>query len=177
MVDKVSKNSVSYEKKDKPDKEAQKKKRANKNCCVLDRKIDEVDIKIKCIVKCAKSKYYSQLFPNASTKETRKQINKVISENKKCDHISLKAENQNDNSEDSNISNAFGEYFSTIGQKFSDKIPSENGDHPNKLNTLEESTPSIFLRPTTVNEIELLISALRVNKACGIDDISALTIN
>lgn len=102
-------------------------------------------------------------------------INKVIGgNNNKTTHIQLKTENQTFNDGD-DISNAFGEYFSTIGQKLSDKIPAKHDDHPNKINTLTESTSSIFLRPASVNEVEMLISALRVNKACGIDDISAMT--
>lgn len=122
---------------------------------------------------CAKSKYYSQLFSNASTKDTWKAINKVISGAKKpLELVTIKTNNQSDDNDTCNI---FAEYFSTIGQKLSNEIPTHPGD-PNKLNTIDVNNSSIFLRPTTPNEVELLISALRVNKACGTDNISAMVI-
>lgn len=146
----------------------------NRDCSNISKKIDELDTKLKNIVRCAKNKYYSQLFSNTSTKDTWKAINKVIHGTRKHpEHTVIKMNNQSDGGDTCNI---FAEYFSNIGQNLSDQIPTQPGDHPNKLNTIDVNNSSIFLRPTTPNEVELLIRALRVNKACGIDNISATVI-
>lgn len=55
-------------------KKRKQKKRSNRSCCLIDKKIDELDNKIKSIVSSAKSQYYSRLFTNSSTKDTWKKI-------------------------------------------------------------------------------------------------------
>lgn len=74
---------------------------------------------------------------------------------------------------ESEVANEFAEYFSSVAQSCADKIKTLPGDSPNKLNTLEYSTESLFLTPVTPTKILLKINELNVRKAAGLGTITA----
>lgn len=73
---------------------------------------------------------------------------------------------------DENVANAFVDYFASAARNVADQIPSVEGDSPDMLNTLKRSEHTMFLRPTTTEEIANLIAALKTKKAAGHDKIN-----
>ena len=60
------------------------------------------------------------------------------------------------------ICNTFGNYFSTVGKSFANKIPTSKKSIAEYLKVLQSSSDSLFFQPTDVNEIVKL-----VQKLCG----------
>ena len=56
------------------------------------------------------------------------------------------------------ISNSFGKYFSTVGEKFAKSIPNPKKPISEYLKILQRSTQSVFLAPTDVVEITKLVT-------------------
>ena len=70
------------------------------------------------------------------------------------------------------ISNAFGEYFSNLGENFTNKIKKPINNINTYLNVITRNSNSIFFAPTTNIEIEKLINALPNKKSSGFDNIN-----
>ena len=100
-------------------------------------------------------------------------INELIrkSGNKKNTIESLKIKNLMKYDPDS-ITTEFCEFFSTVGEKFAKGIkpPQDSIDH--YLNKMPKSDKSLFLAPTSVDEIHYLIKSLPNKTSSGHDSIS-----
>ena len=70
------------------------------------------------------------------------------------------------------ITNIFGNYFATVGSRFADKIakPSRNVDE--YLRAIRSNEKSIFLQPTTPQEVQKLIQNLPNKRSSGYDGIN-----
>ena len=69
------------------------------------------------------------------------------------------------------IANEFGRYFSTVGDHYANKIKDPNKNIESYLKVIPRNTKSIFLNPTTGEEIRSLISKLPNKKSSGFDNI------
>ena len=100
-------------------------------------------------------------------------INELIKKtgNKKNMIESLKIKNLMKYDPDS-ITTEFCEFFSTVGEKFAKDIkpPQNNIDH--YLNKMQKSDSTLFLAPTSVEEIHYLIKSLPNKTSSGHDSIS-----
>ena len=96
----------------------------------------------------------SVLNPSKQKKQTR--ITKIIFDNKEY-------------SEPKDISNAFNNYFSTIGQKLNSNFPNDNSDFKRYMKY--NSVHSIYMHPVDRCEVINEISKLDKNKSSGPDDI------
>ena len=70
------------------------------------------------------------------------------------------------------ISNSLAKYFTQVGKKFSDKIPSPTTSIVDYLKCLQSSKASIFFNPTDVLEIKRIVTMLPTKKSSGHDNIS-----
>ena len=70
------------------------------------------------------------------------------------------------------ISNAFGEYFSSLGENFANKIKKPINNINTYLNVINRNPNSIFISPTNKVEIEKLINKLPNKKSSGFDNIN-----
>ena len=100
-------------------------------------------------------------------------INEIIKKtgNKKNMIESLKIRNLIKYDPDS-ITSEFCEFFSTVGEKFANDIrpPQHNIDH--YLNKMQRSTSTLFLAPTSEEDIHYLINSLPNKASSGHDSIS-----
>ena len=71
-----------------------------------------------------------------------------------------------------NITNSLGEYFSTVGENYANKIPTSNKTIESYLGKIPINTNSIYLSPTDKNEIKKLIGKLENKHSSGYDKIS-----
>ena len=67
------------------------------------------------------------------------------------------------------IANEFGRYFSTVGDHYASKIKDHNKNIESYLKVIPRNTKSIFLNPTTNEEIQSLISKLPNKKSSGFE--------
>lgn len=72
------------------------------------------------------------------------------------------------------IANKFNSFFVGIGKKLGEKFTS--ADDFNKYGTLDEQISSIYLKPSSTNEFEVLINNLNIHKSVGSDGISNFTL-
>lgn len=72
--------------------------------------------------------------------------------------------------------NVAATHFAQIGDCLANKIRVHEDDHPNKMDTIMRNTDSIFLYPTTQDEVTKLIHNLDTKKATGLDGISAAAV-
>ena len=127
-------------------------------------------------VKCHARKHYFNTKCRENKNNTRKLwqlINKTTSKiNDKTSIIEYLNSNgvQLHNPED--ITNQFGEYFATVGNKFANKIakPSRNIDE--YLCAIRSNKKTIFLQPTTPQEVQKLIKNLPNKRSSGYDGIN-----
>ena len=70
------------------------------------------------------------------------------------------------------ITNQFGEYFSTVGNKFAEKIAKPERSIDEYLCAIRSNEKSIFLQPTTLQEIQKLIKSLPNKRSSGHDGIN-----
>ena len=70
------------------------------------------------------------------------------------------------------ICNAFGNYFSTVGKNFANKIPKSQKSITDYLKKLQSNSESLFFVPTTEDEILKLVRNLPSKTSCGHDSIS-----
>ena len=69
------------------------------------------------------------------------------------------------------IANEFSRYFSTVGDHYANKIKDPNKNIESYLKVIPRNTKSIFLNPTTREEIRSLITKLPNKKSSGFDNI------
>ena len=67
------------------------------------------------------------------------------------------------------IASKFNNYFINIGPSLAEKIPSVPGTH---LQYLKRNSNSIFIKPTSSEEVISIANNLQVNKGSGFDDLS-----
>ena len=127
------------------------------------------------IIRLSKSKYLHEKC-NEYRRDSRKLwrlINDIIRKtgNKKNMIESLKIKNLMKYDPDS-ITNEFCEFFSTVGERFSDdiKVPENNIDY--YLDKMPKANSSLFLTPTNSEEIQYLIKSLPNKTSSGHDSIS-----
>ena len=90
---------------------------------------------------------------------------------KKSNIHSLKGDDGRILRNDVDIANCLNEHFNSIGEKMGNKFTKLDGDLK-AVENIERCCNSIYLRRTTVEEIEKLIRLLKSSKASGIDGIS-----
>lgn len=113
-----------------------------------------------------KRNYYQNMLQNSSIKQSWRVINDVLGRKRGNDRICLE-----NNHSDLGISNAFNDFFCSVGHDLASSINSDR--NITKFGTLTNHSSSIFLQPATHQEIILLIRDLDVNKAPGPDNITA----
>ena len=70
------------------------------------------------------------------------------------------------------ICNAFGNYFSTVGRTFANKIPKPQKSIVEYLKKLQSNSESLFFQPTNEHELEKIVRNLPSKASCGHDNIS-----
>ena len=70
------------------------------------------------------------------------------------------------------ISNHFGQYFSTVGTTYANKIKQSKTDINSYLKVIPENSKSLFMSPTTKFEVSKIISNLPTKKSSGHDNIN-----
>ena len=70
------------------------------------------------------------------------------------------------------ICNALGNYFSTVGKSFANKIPKSQKSIAEYLKKLQSNSESLFFHPTDENELVKLVWNLPSKASCGHDSIS-----
>ena len=86
------------------------------------------------------------------------------------DYKNLRVENI-DITDSKKIANEFGRYFSMVGDHYANKIKDPNKNIESYLKVIPRNTKSIFLNPTTGEEIRSLISKLPNKKSSGFHNI------
>lgn len=127
--------------------------------------LKHVSKKLKIKKSQCKRDYYQKMLKNNSIKQSWRVINDVLGRNRGKDRICLE-----NNHSDLEISNEFNDFFCSVGHDLASSINSDR--NITKFGTLTNHSSSIFLQPTTDQEIILLIRDLDVNKAPGPDNIT-----
>lgn len=119
----------------------------------------------------AKQIYYRNLFNNTNQKNVWRNLNKVLGHQKdREESVKLMIDGELTNGGDV-VANHFNHFFSTIGPQLASTITSNQ--EILKFGTISSNDNSIFLRPTTENEVLIRISELNVQKSSGPDSIPA----
>ena len=130
---------------------------------------------LKRVKRTAKRAYYSKMCTDfkSNTKKLWKIINEVSGKinDKSCLIDNLKIDNILE-CNGKKISNAFGKYFSTVGEKFAKKIPSPKKGVETYLSTIRQNSLSLFLSPCTRSELSKLIRKLPHKNSSGHDNVS-----
>ena len=71
-----------------------------------------------------------------------------------------------------NIATEFGKYFSSIGKSLANQIPTPNHNIDTYINNIIPNPHTIYIQPTTKQEIEKLIDGLVNKNSSGYDDIT-----
>lgn len=132
--------------------------------------LKHVSDKVSTLKKQTKKAYYDNLLNNTSHAKMWKNINHIFGKSVKDETITLidggvKITNNQE------ICDIFNTFFSSIGQKLADAIPTDPVANP--LSNVQRIPDSIFLAPASTNEVTLLINDLKRKKSCGYDNISA----
>ena len=129
---------------------------------------DKIDYQLYCkilskLIKTSKRQYFASVFNDikCDIKKTWKLLNNIIGRKSKCNKtINIEVDGIRVNSQD--VPNKFNEYFTTIGQKIKDNIPTSNIHFSDFLSPQFDS--SIFISPTFPVETQKLIMKLNCNK-------------
>ena len=106
-----------------------------------------------------------------NTRQTWKLLNEMIHKRKnKPKSSSLFKCNNQEISDPTEIANRFCNYFSNIGPNLANKIPRTNVSHLSFLHGNFQD--SIFIDPTTDQEIIRIANNLKSTNTCGYDNIS-----
>ena len=127
-------------------------------------------------IKRTLKKDYYQAQCLAFKRNTRK-LWKIINEIKgKCNDKSNIIESIKSNDityyDAKNITNSLGEYFSTVGENYANKIPKPEKSITSYLRDIPTNNRSIYLPPTNKYEITKLINRLENKQSSGFDKIS-----
>ena len=128
--------------------------------------------KLNHLIRISKKTYYDKKFELAKSdlKTTWKLINEVTNLKRKKPSLpsSFRSNNMTIN-EPSKIANDFCKYFSEIGPSLARKIPPTNRSFHKFLSPTISET--IFLKPTTVNELREICMSFKNGKAPGYDNL------
>ena len=132
--------------------------------------------KLKYLLKIAKDNYHSNLLNNISnnSKKLWDFVNKKLEQKKSDKPIQqIFSDSKNDFTKDNKeIADIFNNFFTKIGPDMAKKIPRVNDNNGNDDKPTKSMVNSIFLSPTTENEILKIINSLNSNKSAGVDNIS-----
>lgn len=131
--------------------------------------LKHVSKKLEITKKEVKRKYYEGLLNNTTHSKIWKNINTILGKTKSTQKLTLSV-NGDSTSDSKIICETFNEYFSSVGPKLAEKITPTNG---NASRHIEPNANSIFLQPSSANEVILLINDLKMNKSPGPDKIPA----
>lgn len=120
--------------------------------------------KIRC-----KREYYENILNTSSHSNVWKKVNEIFGRSKVVEQVKLRIDGAVLHS-DRDVVEVFNEFFSSIGNDLANKLPQNNFDVLKHVKTVSNS---IFLRPTNVSEVSILISQLDVKKSRGHDNLSA----
>ena len=127
------------------------------------------------LLRRTKENYYRQKCTEFkhNTNKLWKMVNRIISkENDKTNCIDyLKIENIN-YYDSKVIAEEFGKYFSSVGKNFAKKIPTPQISVENYLKKIPVNPKSLFMTPTTPQEIQEIISGLANKSSSGHDNIT-----
>ena len=130
---------------------------------------------LKRVKRSAKRLYYSKVCTEfkSNTKKLWKVINDVSGKtnDKSCLIDSLKIDNILE-CNGKKISNAFGKYFSNVGEKFAKKIPSPKKGINEYLRAIRQNNLSLFFSPCTRTELKKMIKKLPSKNSSGHDNVS-----
>ena len=125
-------------------------------------------------------KYYFETRCEENKKNTKelwqlinKALGKITDKTSIIEHLNSKGL-QLHNPED--ITNKFGEYFSTVGRKFAEKIASPNKNINEYLCSIRSNEKTLFLHPTTPYELLKLMKKLPNNRSSGHDGINNIVL-
>lgn len=119
-----------------------------------------------------KKDYYQRLLSNTSQKNAWRIVGDVLGRNGVNDAPRSVYDNGGVTTTDMNkICQLFNEFFCSVGHKLAATIPSDRNIC--RFNTLPRRPDSMFLSPTTYNEVVSLINQLDTKKCAGPDNISA----
>ncbi|XP_055604933.1 uncharacterized protein LOC129753162 [Uranotaenia lowii] len=121
-----------------------------------------------------KRNYYFKLLQTATPKKSWKVLNEILGINSKSSsNTSLLVDGRTIN-DPLQAADCLNDFFCNIGHNLASELNSDKDIC--KFGTLRSHFPSLFMRPTTVEEIIVLINNLNTNKAPGPDKIPASTI-
>ena len=123
----------------------------------------------------AKKEYYSKMCTEyrSNIKKLWKIINEVSGKtNDKTQLIDSLKIGKFLESNGNKIANAFGKYFSGVGEKFAKKIPSSKKSVDEYLRAIRLNDKTLFLMPSSKSEIGRLIRDLPRKSSSGFDNIS-----
>ena len=124
------------------------------------------------VLRQAKKQYYAMQFElnKSNMRNTWKIINRTLNRNNKMQKIiKIKSETNNIIEEPQTIAETFNLYFSQIGQKLAETIPTTGSKFDNYLGNHNPST--LFFVPTDREEIIGIINKLEGKKSSGHDEI------
>ena len=124
------------------------------------------------VLRQAKKQYYAMQFElnKSNMRNTWKIINRTLNRNNKMQKIiKIKSETNNIIEEPQTIAETFNLYFSQIGQKPAENIPTTGSKFDNYLGNHNPST--LFFVPTDREEIIGIINKLEGKKSSGHDEI------
>lgn len=119
-----------------------------------------------------KREYYHRLLSNCSQKNAWKVVGDVLGSKAMNDAPRAVYDNRGvTTTDETKICQLFNEFFCSVGHELAATIPSDR--NINRFDTLPRHPDSMFLRPTTYNEVVSLINQLDSKKCAGPDNISA----
>ena len=125
----------------------------------------------------AKEKYYNDLF-NVYSRDIRKtwQTLKLMigKQNDKSSISKMFTINNTQVTDPKIIADKFCDFFSGVGRKYADKIPNSRKSPMSYLAANSRSNAqSLFMGPTDINEISVLLNRMKPKKSAGNDDLNA----
>ena len=131
------------------------------------------------LLRSTKENYYRQKcidFKN-NTAKVWKMVNRIVSkENDKTNCVEyLKVENINQY-DSKIIAEEFGKHFSTVGKKFAQQIPPPMTKIQKYVQRIPTNTQTLFMTPTTEQEIVRIISSLANKASSGHDNLNNILI-
>ena len=127
------------------------------------------------IKRASKKMYYQTkcIEFRSNTRKLWKTINKLCnSQNDKSSVVYLLKIGDRRCANSQLIADEFGNYFSSVGESYANKIPQSNKNIREYLNMMQNSKKSIFMEPCTELETKKLIASLPNKGSSGVDNIS-----
>lgn len=153
-----------------------KKCALNSNREILQYRLKTISSVIKFKKKILKQNYYSKLFSDCNNShQTWKNINKVFNANKSSNSTNIKGIIDSNNiytESNSEISQNFNVFYTSVAENMSNKIKSNVHDNINHFGSLKRIENSIFLFPSSPEEVQFRIKKLSNKKSPGLDTIS-----